>query len=148
MKADLAAGSSSISARSHLIDAVRFGRIRLGRYLFYLDPPPGFEAEVLLRREDQWADVIAKVPVEIGRQLMKLGEIDANPAQVVKKVLSRPLDEAEALGLTQVYGLPARATEPLDQMKLAFQHAADSWPAFYFLLEAYCAFLFNHMEAD
>ena len=141
LKANLAAHATPAAARNQLIDAARFGRIRVGRYVFYLDPPAGFDFERLLRNEGQWANVIARKPFEIGARMLGADLLDADPVAVAENVMNRSLADDEKKSLRQVWAMPEKvraASNHLADTKEAVARVVDSWEPFYFVLEAYC----------
>ena len=63
-----------VEASVGLVDALRFSRFRLGRYLFYLRPPEGFETAHQVQGELRWFRMIVAKPFALGARCMGLPE--------------------------------------------------------------------------
>lgn len=147
MKQQLQGDTSVEGAMMALTDAVRFARIRLGRYLFYIDPPEGFDAGHALCDEAQWLGVAYRTPLQVGAAHLDL-DAEAPPERVFSQIVGRALTQDESTSLKAAATIAATQLIQYDQARQAFHQFCPFWLNFYRLLEEYAQNLFRLLERD
>ena len=145
MKQRLTDDPSAGNARMALTDAVRFARIRLGRYLFYLDPPDGFDSAHPLKGEAMWVKVVYGTPLRVGAAALGIEPGDRSAEEIFAQMLGRALTAPEKVALDAMARLAAMNRSTDEDARRAFSHICTIYLDFYRLLEEYAGRLFEHL---
>jgi hypothetical protein len=113
------------------LDAVRFARIRAGRYYFYLNAPSHFEARRQLVGEHGWTKKLTETIFSSLRRI--IGSQHDNPLDSILQLGIEATDgELEALAyMLQLAEL--KSSDP--ELRTAYQEAIDWYSDFYRLIE-------------
>jgi hypothetical protein len=114
-----------------LLDAVRFARIRAGRYYFYLNAPSHFEAHRQLIGEHGWTKKLTGTIFSSLRRIIGMQHDNAVDS-ILQLGIETTDSEFEALAfMLQLSKL--KSSDP--ELRNAYQEAIDWYPDFYRLIE-------------
>ncbi len=117
-----------------LYNGVRFSRIRKGRWLFYLNAPPSFDARLLYYWEISWLNSTFTSPIFDSYAQLKWGEKGLSIDEILHRMNPHLIDERDKKVVRQVFA--AAAGKPtVDEARERMRQIAEVYSDYYLLLE-------------